>query len=158
VNTRQLGRVGLVFLGVYLVVSSLATFPASMRVFWVLGFPPAGEIAESLMWSLGVFALTVLLPGAFIISRREWLADVLFAGDWDSHLSIEPKALLAVGLVLIVISTLIPGLIRAPLVVMQVFGGGGLEATVGPSVEVGVRIALGVVLIGASKPLAAKLG
>jgi hypothetical protein len=62
------------------------------------------------MIPLGVFVLFALLPGAFIISRRDWLTDVLFAGDWDSHLSIEPKALLAVGLVLIGISTLIPGL------------------------------------------------
>ena len=110
------------------------------------------------MITLGVFVLFALLPGAFIISRREWLTDVLFDGDWDSHLSIEPKALLAVGLVLIGISTLIPGLIRAPLLVIRVIGVGGLEATVGLSVEVGVRIALGVVLIGVSKPLAAKLG
>ena len=159
-NTRQLGKIGLVFLGVYLVVSSLSAIPSSVGGLWMAGFEPTGsDIAEALIITLGVFVLFALLPGLWIISRRDRLAHSWFADHPDSQTSIEPQTLLAVGLVLIGVTTLIAGLTLVPRALMQISGllGGG-KAAVGTSVEAGVHLALGIVLIRASKPLSAKFG
>ncbi len=46
-STQQLGKIGLVFLAVYLVVSSLSSIPSSMGQIWSLGIGSAGEAATA---------------------------------------------------------------------------------------------------------------
>ena len=161
-STQQLGKIGLVLLAVYLVVSSLSSIPSSVGQIWSLGIGSAGEAATSLAFMLLLFILLALLPGLWIISRRDRLAKAWFVDDGDSQVSVEPQTLLAVGLVLIGVSTLIAGLVTGAVAVSQ-FGismagrmAGSRTMPVSTFVQAGVHLVLGVALIRGSKPLSAR--
>ena len=157
-STRQLGKVGLVFLAVYLVVSSLSSIPSSMgRVWRISGIGSTGEVVADLGFVLLLFVLLALLPGLWIISRRDRLAKAWFADDRDSQVSVEPQTLLAVGLVLIGVSTLVAGMVEGAVAVSQYWALDSWTPPVITSVGGGVRLVLGVALIRGSKPLSARL-
>lgn len=156
-STRQLGKIGLVLLGVYLVVSSLSGVILNLGRMGIPGSGvSAGEIAAFLMLMLVITVIFAVLPAAWIILRRDRLANAWFVEDRHSQTLVEPQTLLAVGLVLIGVSTLITGLVRLPLAASQYFVQGAMAAA-GISLQAGVQLALGVGLIRGSKSLAAKL-
>ncbi len=161
-STRQLGKIGLVFLGIYLVVSSLSSIPSNMGQIWFLGSRGAGEAVTLLAINLLLIVLFGLLPGLWIISRRDRLAKAWFVDDRDSQISVEPQTLLAVGLVLIGVSTLIAGLVRGAVAVSQIPITSQIQITgsttiaVGAFVQAGVQLVLGAALIRGSKPLSAR--
>ena len=156
-STRQLGKIGLVLLGVYLVVSSLSSVILNLGRMAIPGSGvSAGEFAAFLMLNLVLIVIFAVLPAAWIILRRDRLANAWFVEDRHSQTSVEPQTLLAVGLVLIGVSTLIAGLVRLPLAAGQYFAQGAMAAA-GTSLQAGVHLALGVGLIRGSKSLAAKL-
>ena len=154
-STRQLGKMGLVLLGVYLVVSSLSSVILNLGRMAMSGVS-AGGLAVFLMLNLVLIVIFAVLPAAWIILRRDRLANAWFVEDRHSQTSVEPQTLLAVGLVLIGVSTLIAGLVRLPLAAGQYFAQGAMAAA-GTSLQAGVQLALGVGLIRGSKSLAAKL-
>ena len=158
-STQQLGKIGLVFLAVYLVVSSLSSIPSAMGQILSLGIASAEEAAMALAIMLLLFVLFALLPGLWIISRRDRLAKAWFLDDRDSRISVEPQTLLAVGLVLMGVSTLIVGLLRAVAVSTMAVSttiAGTATIAVGSFVAAVVQIVLGVALIRGSKPLSAR--
>ena len=158
-STQQLGKIGLVFLAVYLVVSSLSSIPSAMGQILSLGIASAEEAAMALAIMLLLFVLFALLPGLWIISRRDRLAKAWFLDDRDSRISVEPQTLLAVGLVLMGVSTLIAGLVRAVAVSTMAVSttiAGTATIAVGSFVAAVVQIVLGVALIRGSKPLSAR--
>ena len=156
-STRQLGKIGLVLLGVYLVVSSLLGVILNLGRMGIPGSGvSAGEIAAFLMLMLVLIVIFAVLPAGWIILRRDRLANAWFVEDRHSQTFVEPQTLLAVGLVLIGVSTLITGLVRLPLAASQYFVQGAMAAA-GISLQAGVQLALGVGLIRGSKSLAAKL-
>ena len=161
-STQQLGKIGLVFLAVYLVVSSLSSIPSAMGQILSLGIASAEEAAMALAIMLLLVVLFALLPGLWIISRRDRLAKAWFVDDRDSQVSVEPQTLLAVGLVLIGVSTVIAGLVSGVFAMSQ-FGitmagsmAGSTTIAVSRSVQAGVQLVLGVALIRGSKPLSAR--
>ena len=146
-------------LAVYLVVSSLSSIPSSMGQIGSLGIGSAGEAATGLAIMLLLVVLLALLPALWIISRRDRLAKAWFVDDRDSQVSVEPRPLLAVGLVLMGVSTLIAGLVTGAVAVSQ-FGismAGSTTMPVSTFVQAGVHLVLGVALIRGSKPLSARL-
>ena len=155
-STQQLGKIGLVLLAVYLVVSSLSSIPSSMGQIWSLGIGSAEEAATALAIILLLVVLFALLPGLWIISRRDRLAKAWFVDDRDSQVSVEPQPLLAVGLVLIGVSTLIAGLVPGAVAVSQIPITGSTTIAVSTFVQAGVHLVLGVALIRGSKPLSAR--
>ena len=158
-STQQLGKIGLVFLAVYLVVSSLSSIPSAMGQILSLGIASAEEAAMALAIMLLLFVLFALLPGLWIISRRDRLAKAWFLDDRDSRISVEPQTLLAVGLVLMGVSTLIAGLVTgavAVIAVSQIPRTGSTTIAVSTFVQAGVHLVLGVALIRGSKPLSAR--
>ena len=158
-STQQLGKIGLVFLAVYLVVSSLSSIPSAMGQILSLGIASAEEAAMALAIILLLVVLFALLPGLWIISRRDRLAKAWFVDDRDSQVSVEPQPLLAVGLVLIGVSTLIAGLVTgavAVIAVSQIPRTGSTTIAVSTFVQAGVHLVLGVALIRGSKPLSAR--
>ena len=158
-STQQLGKIGLVFLAVYLVVSSLSSIPSAMGQILSLGIASAEEAAMALAIILLLVVLFALLPGLWIISRRDRLAKAWFVDDGDSQVSVEPQTLLAVGLVLIGVSTLIAGLVTgavAVIAVSQIPRTGSTTIAVSTFVQAGVHLVLGVALIRGSKPLSAR--
>ena len=158
-STQQLGKIGLVFLAVYLVVSSLSSIPSAMGQILSLGIASAEEAAMALAIMLLLFVLFALLPGLWIISRRDRLAKAWFLDDRDSRISVEPQTLLAVGLVLMGVSTLIAGLVRFVAVSTMAVSttiAGTAPIAVGSFVAAVVQIVLGVALIRGSKPLSAR--
>ena len=159
-STQQLGKIGLVFLAVYLVVSSLSSIPSAMGQILSLGIASAEEAAMALAIMLLLFVLFALLPGLWIISRRDRLAKAWFLDDRDSRISVEPQTLLAVGLVLMGVSTLIAGLVRGAVAVSTMAVSTTIAGTatiaVGSFVAAVVQIVLGVALIRGSKPLSAR--
>ncbi len=156
-STQQLGKIGLVFLAVYLVVSSLSSIPSAMGQILSLGIASAEEAAMALAIILLLVVLFALLPGLWIISRRDRLAKAWFVDDRDSQVSVEPQPLLAVGLVLIGVSTLIAGLVTGAVAVSQIPITGSTTIAVSTFVQAGVHLVLGVALIRGSKPLSARL-
>jgi len=155
-STQQLGKIGLVFLAVYLVVSSLSSIPSAMGQILSLGIASAEEAAMALAIILLLVVLFALLPGLWIISRRDRLAKAWFVDDRDSQVSVEPQPLLAVGLVLIGVSTLIAGLVTGAVAVSQIPITGSTTIAVSTFVQAGVHLVLGVALIRGSKPLSAR--
>ncbi len=155
-STQQLGKIGLVLLAVYLLVSSLSSIPSSMGQILSLRIGNAGEAVTDLAIILLLVVLFALLPGLWIISRRDRLAKAWFVDDRDSQVSVEPQTLLAVGLVLIGVSTLIVGLVGGAVAVSQIPIAGSTTIAVGAFVQAGVQLVLGVALIRGSKPLSAR--
>ena len=93
-STQQLGKIGLVFLAIYLVVSSLSGIPLSMGQIWSLRIGNATGAVTTIVIMLLLFVLFALLPGLWIISRRDRLAKAWFLDDRDSRISVEPQTLL----------------------------------------------------------------
>ncbi len=158
-STQQLGKIGLVFLAIYLVVSSLSGIPVSMGQIWSLRIGNATGAVITIVIMLLLFVLFALLPGLWIISRRDRLAKAWFLDDRDSRISVEPQTLLAVGLVLMGVSTLIAGLVRFVAVSTMAVSttiAGTAPIAVGSFVAAVVQIVLGAALIRGSKPLSAR--
>ena len=154
-STQQLGKIGLVFLAIYLVVSSLSGIPLAMGQMWSFRVPNATGAVTTIVFMLLSVVLFALLPALLIISQRDRLAKALFLDDRDSQISVEPQTLLAVGLVLMGVSTLIAGLVRAVAVSTMAVSttiAGTATIAAGSFVAAVVQIVLGVAPIRGSNP------
>ena len=159
-STQQLGKIGIVCLAIFLVVSSLSGIPLAMGQMWSFRVPNATAAVTTIVFMLLSVVLFALLPALLIISQRDRLAKALFLDDLDSQISVEPQTLLAVGLVLMGVSTLIAGLVRGFVAVSTMAVSTTIAGTapiaVGSFVAAVVQIVLGAALIRGSKPLSAR--
>ena len=161
-STQQLGKIGIVCLAIFLVVSSLSGIPLAMGQMWSFRVPNATAAVTTIVFMLLPVVLFALLPALLIISQRDRLAKALFLDDRDSQISVEPQTLLAVGLVLMGVSTLIAGLARgvvavSTMAVVSTTIAGTAPIAVGSFVAAVVQIVIGAALIRGSKPLSARL-
>ena len=82
---RELARLGFFLLGLYFMISPLASMGSYAR----FAFQGDADFVVPLLMSLGFWAAFGLLPGSYLMARNRALAVYLFPDDPDGALDVE---------------------------------------------------------------------